>query len=95
MLTSKERATLRGIASTQETIGQIGKDGLTDTIIKEVDLALRARELVKYRVLESCELTAREVADTLQKKTNSNVVQVVGSRFVLYKKNPKKPVVKL
>lgn len=93
MLTSKQRSTLRGIASTYETIFQVGKNGIQDTLIAQVNDALRARELIKLRVLDNSPYTAREAADEIAEKTGADVVQVVGSRFVLFKRNPKDPVI--
>ncbi|HEX2939091.1 MAG TPA: YhbY family RNA-binding protein [Ruminiclostridium sp.] len=95
MLTSKQRAKLKGIASTADTIGQIGKGGLTETGFEQVSQALAAREIVKYRVLETCPLSAREAAELLAEKTGAQVVQVIGSRIVLYRPNPEKPVIEL
>lgn len=89
MLTSKQRATLRGIASGYETILQVGKNGIGETLIQQVSDALRKRELIKLHVLENSELSAREAAEQLAEATESEVVQVIGSRFVLYKRNPK------
>ena len=63
MLTSKQRAYLRGIASTYETIFQIGKGGVSETLCGEVDEALRKRELIKLRVLDNSGYTAREAAE--------------------------------
>lgn len=91
MITSKERAKLRAMANPMETIGQVGKGGITDTVITQADQALTARELIKMRVLETCEYTARETAQFLAEKTQAEIVQVIGSRFVLYRRNPKKP----
>ena len=92
MLTSKQRATLRGIASSYETILQVGKNGIGDTLIQQVSDALRKRELIKLHVLENSELSAREAAEQLAEATESEVVQVIGSRFILFKRNPKKPI---
>ncbi len=94
MLTSKQRATLRGIASTSETILQIGKGGIRDALIQQVKDALKKRELIKLRVLENCPLDAREAAAELAEQTKSEVVQVIGSRFVLFKRNPQAPVIR-
>lgn len=94
MLTSKQRATLRGIASTYETIFQVGKGGISDTLVQQVSDALRKRELIKIHVLDNCPLSAREVVEELSEKTESDVVQVIGSRLVLFKRNPKEPVIK-
>lgn len=93
MLTSKQRAYLRGIASTYETIFQIGKGGVTETLCKDVSDALRKRELIKLRVLDNSGYTAREAADEIAEITCADVVQVIGSRFVLFKRNPKEPVI--
>lgn len=94
MLTSKQRATLRGIASTYETIFQIGKGGISETFIQQVKDALRKRELIKLHVLDNCPMDAREAAAELAEATGAEVVQVIGSRFVLFLRNPKEPVVK-
>ena len=93
MLTSKQRATLRGIASTYETIFQIGKGGISETLIQQVKDALRKRELIKLHVLDNCPMDAREAAAELAEATGAEVVQVIGSRFVLFLRNPKEPVV--
>lgn len=95
MLNSKQRAMLRGIASNYETIFQIGKGGISETLISQVDDALRKRELIKLRVLDNSMYTAREAAEEIASKTGSEVVQVIGSRFVLFKKNPKEPVIEI
>lgn len=94
MLTSKQRATLRGIASTYDTIFQVGKGGIGEQLVQQVNDALRKRELIKLRVLDNSMLSAREAAEELAEKTESEVVQVIGSRFVLFKRNPKEPVIK-
>ncbi|MBQ8959808.1 MAG: YhbY family RNA-binding protein [Ruminococcus sp.] len=93
MLTSKQRAYLRGIASTYDTIFQIGKGGVTEAMCRDISEALRKRELIKLRVLENSGWTAREAADAVSAATESEVVQVIGSRFVLFKRNPKDPVI--
>ncbi len=94
MLTSKQRATLRGIASTYETILQVGKGGINDALVQQVKDALRKRELIKMHVLDSCPMDAKEAAQALAEQTGSEVVQVIGGRFVLFLRNPKEPVVK-
>ncbi|MBE6859970.1 MAG: YhbY family RNA-binding protein [Ruminococcus sp.] len=93
MLTSKQRATLRGIASSYETIFQVGKGGINDNLIQQVSDALKKRELIKLRVLDNSGYSAREAADEIAERTESDVVQVIGSRFVLFKRNPKEPVI--
>ena len=93
MLTSKQRAYLRGFASSYNTIFQIGKGGITETMCKDIGEALRKRELIKLRVLENSGYTAREAADEIAVATDSEVVQVIGSKFVLFKRNTKEPVI--
>ena len=84
-LRSKQRAQLRGMASTMDTILHVGKDGIGDNLVKQANDALEARELIKGRVLENSMLTAREAAEELAVATRSEVVQVIGSKFVLYR----------
>ncbi len=86
-LTSKQRAQLRGIANTLDTIVIIGKDGITENLIKQANGALEAREIIKCRVLENSLLTAREACDELSRLTRSEQVQVIGSKFVLYRQH--------
>ena len=93
MLTSKQRAYLRGIASTYETIFQVGKGGVTEAMCKDIAEALRKRELIKLRVLENSGWTARQAAEAIAGFTGSDVVQVIGSKFVLFKRNEKEPVI--
>ena len=95
MLTSKQRAYLRGIASGYETIFQIGKGGISENLIQQVEDALRKRELIKLRVLDNSMLTSSEAADQLAEAVKADVVQVIGSRFVLFKRNPQNPVIDL
>ena len=84
-LTSKQRAQLRGMAASLDTILHVGKDGIGDNLVKQVNDALEARELIKGRVLENSMYTAREAAEELRVKARCEVVQVIGSKFVLYR----------
>ena len=90
-LTSKQRAQLRGLAAAENTIVQVGKGGITENLIASVSAALKARELIKGRVLENSMLTAREACDALCEACRAEAVQVIGTRFVLYKRNEKDP----
>lgn len=94
-LTSKQRAQLRGLAMIEDTIIQIGKSGISENILTQVKDALKARELIKGRVLENSLLTAREAADALAEACDAETVQTIGSKFVLYKKNAKEPKIAL
>lgn len=87
MLTSKQRAQLRGLANKLPAILQVGKTGVTEQTVKQIEDALEARELIKIRTLETCPVTSRECADLLAEKTKSDVVQVIGYRIVLYKES--------
>ena len=85
MLTSKQRASLRGMANTLDTILYIGKEGITDNTVKEAYDALEARELIKCAVQQGCELTAREALDELCARVHAEPVQTIGNRFSIYR----------
>ena len=95
MLTSKQRAYLRSLAAREDTILQIGKDGITENTAAAMSDALRARELVKGRVLENSLLSAREACEVLSERCRAEQVQVIGSKFVLYKRNETNPRIEL
>ena len=86
-LTSKQRAQLRGVANSIDTIVIIGKDGITENLVKQANDALEAREIIKCKVLENSLLTAREACDELSRLTRSESVQVIGTKFVLYRQH--------
>ena len=88
-MTSKERAHFRSLANTMQPIFQIGKNGVSDNTIKQIDDALEARELIKITVLETSGEDVREVAHELAREVNAEVIQVIGSKFVLYRKSKK------
>lgn len=85
MLTSKQRARLRAMANSLDTIFQVGKGGIEASLIKGISDALEARELIKLRVLDNAAYSAREAANTIAAATGADVVSVIGSRFVLYR----------
>lgn len=95
MITSKQRSKLKGLANRMNTIFQVGKSGLSDQLVAQVSDALRARELIKMRALETSPLSSREAAEALAKACGAEVVQVIGSKFILYKRNPEEPVIEL
>ncbi len=86
-MTSKERAALRALANTYETILYVGKNGIGDEVIKQADDALNKREMIKGKVHETCEMNAREVCTELCEKLDAEPVQVIGTRFVIYRQN--------
>ena len=87
MLNSRQRAQLRGMANGYDTIFQVGKGGINDQLIKQVDEALEARELIKLRTLETSPETSRTAADKIAHEVSADVVQVIGSRFILYRES--------
>ena len=95
MLTSKQRAQLKALAAEEDTILIIGKGGITENVIRQTGEALAARELIKGHVLENSLLTAREACDALAEACGAEGVQVIGSKFVLYKANKKDPKIVL
>ncbi len=95
MLTSKQRAYLRGLANDYEVILTVGKGGVIENVIKQANDALTARELIKGQALEASPLTSREAAEELAEATNSDVVQVIGRKFILFRRNNEKPIIEL
>ena len=95
MITSKQRAYLKGLAMTMDPILQLVKGGLTPENTASVDEALAARELIKINVLQNCLEDSRQMAETLAERTRSQVVQVIGRKIVLYRegKDDKKKIV--
>ena len=94
-MTSKQRAYLKSLAMTQPSVCQIGKSALTAEVTAYVEEALTARELVKISVLQNCDTDPHEMAVILSERTNSQVVQVIGKKIVLYRegKDDKKKIV--
>ena len=88
-MNSKDRAYLRSLANTVDPILQVGKSGITDNLIKQVNDALEARELIKITVLETAPEDAKETAIKLSNNSNSVVVQVLGRKITLYRKRKK------
>lgn len=89
MLTGKERRYLRGVASKQRAIIQIGKDGIGANLVESLDQALEAHELVKCNMLQNCDEDLKEVAFDLAAITHAEIVQTIGKVFVLYRRSDK------
>lgn len=89
-MTSKERALLRSEAHHIDPVVNIGKESLTAEVCMAVDEALEARELIKVGVLKNCLDDVRVIAEALSGRTRSEVVQVMGRKITLYRRNPKK-----
>ena len=86
-LTSKQRAQLRSLAATMDTILHVGKDGVGENLIRQADEALEARELIKISVLETSEYTPREAAEGIADALNAAVVGVIGRKIILYRRS--------
>ncbi|MDR2183760.1 MAG: YhbY family RNA-binding protein [Clostridiales bacterium] len=86
-LNSKDRAALRAMANNISAIFRLGKDGITDDFLFGIREALEARELIKIDILNNCELDAKEAAGEVARRTNAHIVQVIGRKFVLYRKS--------
>lgn len=91
MLNSKQRAYLRSLANPLDTILIIGKNGIDSDVVKQADDALTSRELIKGKVLETSPVSPKEAAEQIASETSSENVQVIGSKFVLYRRNEKEP----
>ena len=94
-MTSKQRAYLRGLANKIDSIFQVGKNGISDNLIMQVNDALEARELIKLNVLETSPEDIQEIANTLSEATNSVLVQTVGNKITLYRARKKNSKIQL
>ena len=88
-MTSKQRAYLRGLANTMEPIFQVGKGGISEVLIEQLDNAIEARELIKITVLETAPGSAKELAAQIANSTNSEVVQTIGNKITLFRQKKK------
>ncbi|MCX8129350.1 MAG: ribosome assembly RNA-binding protein YhbY [Clostridia bacterium] len=95
MLTSKQRSYLRGLANGIPPIFQVGKGGVNENMIKQFGDALEARELIKATVLKNSLADVRSICEELSQATDSDVVQVIGNKFVLYKESKENKVIEL
>lgn len=89
MLSGKEKRYLRSVASTRKAIVIVGKEGISRNLIKSLQDALEAHELVKVSLLKNCDEDVKEVAFDLAAVSNSEIVQTIGRTFVLYKRSKK------
>lgn len=90
MITTKQRATLRAMVNTYEPVMQIGKEGIQENSLKQIEDLFEARELFKIKVLQNCDVPAKVLANQIQEKTNCEIVQVIGGKISLYKRSSKK-----
>lgn len=95
IITGKQRSYLRSLANGIDTIFQIGKGGISENTIKQFNDALEARELIKATVLRNAEAGVREISEEISRLTGSEVVQVIGNKFVLYRESKNDKVIEL
>jgi RNA-binding protein len=92
-MTSKQRAYLRGLANSIDPIFQIGKSGLSENLLKQLDDALEARELIKINVLENSGEDVKSLGNTIVDSINAVCVQTVGNKITLYRARKKNPII--
>ena len=92
MFTSKERSNLRAMAQNIKPVTQVGKGGISDTLVESLSQALEARELIKISVLNHVEDDAREIAENLAELLSAEVVAVIGKKVVLYRRSNRKDI---
>ena len=95
MLTGKQKRHLRAMGNEMDPILQVGKGGITETVVNQTDETLEARELIKCRVLQNCSEEPKAVAEQLAEQTQADLVQVIGRNFILYRASKNKPLIVL
>ena len=95
MLTGKQKRFLRSKAMTMDALYQIGKDGLGENFIKQIDDALEARELIKIKILKNSAEEVYDAGETLAEELHAELAQTIGHCIVLYRKSEKKPKLQL
>ena len=91
MITSKQRSYLRSLANGLDVIFQVGKAGIEEQFLKQIDQAIEVRELLKIKLLDNSGLTAREASDIICKALKCEGIQAIGSKIVIYKRSSKNP----
>ena len=94
-LTGKQKSFLRSMGMTMDPIVNIGKEGVTRTVVTAAQEAIKKRELIKVRVLQNCFEEPRDAIETLADRSNANLVQVIGRNGLLFRRNFDKPKIEL
>lgn len=94
-MTSKQRAYLKSLAMEMDPVVNIGKASITPELVIALDEAISKRELIKLSVLKNCIDDPKELANVIAERTHSEIVQVIGKKIVLYRKNKEKPRIEL
>lgn len=87
MLTGKQKSYLRSEAHHLKPLFQVGKLGVNENLVEQIEDVLEKRELIKVSILQNCEMDKNDVAEMLSEKANAHVVQIIGSIIVLYKES--------
>lgn len=95
MLTGKQRAFLKSMANSIDPIFQLGKNGVTESFVKQIEDALEVREIIKIKVLNNSLLDPTEVANQIAEEIDAEFVQSIGSKFVLYKESKENKKIEL
>jgi len=95
LLTSKQRARLRSMANTMDAIVRIGKEGITERVLKQIDEALSARELIKIALEKNCEIEPKQAIAHICEKLNAEPVQVIGRKIVIYRMSEENPRIQI
>ncbi len=95
MITSKQRSYLRTLANPLQPLFQVGKAGIEENFLKQIDAALESREIIKIKILNNSGITAREASDIICEAISAEGVQTIGSKCVLYKRSLKKARIEL
>ena len=94
-MTGKQRASLRKIAATLQPIFQIGKQGVTENLMKQLDDALEAREIIKITILETAGENTKELCNEIARELGAEPVQAIGSKFTIYRRSKNNPKIEL
>lgn len=94
-MNSKQRAYLRSLSNHIDPIFQVGKNGISENLINQLNDALKSRELIKIKVLENVDIPIKDIAEEISLQTNSIIVQIMGSKITLYKRRKENPKIVL
>ena len=95
MITSKQRSFLKSLAHNIDPAVYIGKAGVTENVVKEIDMCLEARELVKVKLQEGCDLTPKDVANDVAARLGAEFVQAIGRKFTVYRQSKENKQIEL
>ena len=95
MLTGKQRSYLKSMANTMDPLFRLGKSGMTDNFMSQIDAALETRELIKIKILKNSDLDPKEIAMEIANELNAEFVQSLGSKFVIYRESKENKTIEL